>query len=311
MSAQRFGGQYSPGNKGGGNPSSGATPPPNKFRNRKASSVDVRTLAMFVLPTPLLFAAFGAMSSGSAFALVVLLVAYAALMLGAWLLREGQRAEAAFNERTIARPPAFPRKLCAAGLAGIGVFLGQLYNSDAGGILAATGALIQAGIFAVIAAGAHVMAFGTDPMKAKGDMPNLSDAERERVTDAIDKAEEKLKTIEALAHRMRDREIDDRVTRLNATVREMIQIVEEDPRDMSRARRYLGLYLKGAMDATQKYADKHERLADPKLREDYLSLLSDLQEGFEKGKASLLIDDRNELEVKMEVLRERLDQENV
>ncbi|MFK7941467.1 MAG: 5-bromo-4-chloroindolyl phosphate hydrolysis family protein [Paracoccaceae bacterium] len=307
MSAQRFGGQYSP----GGAPDSGATPLPNKFRGRKASSVDVRSLAMFVLPTPLLFAAFGAMGSGSAFALVVLLLAYASLMLGAWLLREGQRAEAAFNERSIARPPAFPRKLCAAGLAGTGIFLGQLYSSDAGGILAATGALIQAAVFAVIGAGAHVMAFGIDPMKAKGDMPNLSDAERKRVTDAIDKAEEKLRTIEDLAHKMRDREIDDRVGKLNATVRDMIKIVEDDPRDMSRARRYLGLYLKGAMEASQKYADKHERLADPKLREDYLSLLSDLEEGFQKGKASLLVDDRAELEVKMEVLRERLDQENV
>ena len=308
MSAKRFGGQFSPGGASDGDKD--AAQPSNKFRGRKASSIDVRSVLMFILPTPLLFGAFGAMGSGAALGLVVLLAAYCALMLGAWLLREGQRTQAAFEERTIARPPAFPRKLFAAGLAGVGVFLGQLYNAEVGGIFQATGALIQAGVFAVVAAGAHVMAFGVDPMKAKGAMPNFSDAERERVTDAIDKAEEKLKTIEALAHKMRDREIDDGIGRLNAVVRDMIKIVEEDPRDMSRARRYLGLYLKGALEATQKYADKHERLADPKLRTDYLGLLNDLEDGFQKGKESLLIDDRVELEVKMEVLRERLDQEN-
>ncbi|MEM1297955.1 MAG: 5-bromo-4-chloroindolyl phosphate hydrolysis family protein [Pseudomonadota bacterium] len=307
MSAQRFGGQYSPGGASGGD--KGAVPPPNKFRGRNASSVDVRALAMFVLPTPLLFAAFGAMGSGSALALAVLLVAYCALMLGAWLLREGQRAHAAYDARTVARPPAFPRKLCAAALAGIGVFLGQLYNSEAGGILAATGALIQAAVFAVVAAAAHVMAFGIDPMKAKGDIANISAAERERVSDAIDKAEDKLKTIEDLAHKLRDREVDDRVTRLNATVREMIRLVEEDPRDLSRARRYLGVYLKGAMDATQKYADNHERLGDPKIRDDYLALLTDLEASFQSGKQKLLLDDKVDLEVEIEVLRDRLGQE--
>ena len=52
--AQRFGGKFSP---GGGNNTSNATPPPNKFAGKAAKSVDVRSLLMFVLPTPLLFAA--------------------------------------------------------------------------------------------------------------------------------------------------------------------------------------------------------------------------------------------------------------
>ena len=138
---------------------------------------------------------------------------------------------------------------------------------------------------------------------------NIAQAELDRVTDALDKAEAKLKTIEDLAHKLRDREIDDRVTRLNATVRQMIKIVEEDPRDLSRARRYLGVYLKGAQDATQKYADNHERLDDPKIREDYLALLTDLEASFQRGKDTLLLDDRTDLEVEIEVLRDRLGQE--
>ena len=55
--AQRFGGKYSP---GGSTSGSNATPPPNKFAGKAAKSVDVRSLLMFVLPTPLLFAAIGA-----------------------------------------------------------------------------------------------------------------------------------------------------------------------------------------------------------------------------------------------------------
>ena len=120
MSAKRFGGDFSP----GGNPTpSGGGKPVNKFRGRKASSVDVRALLLFVLPTPILLAAFNAMGDGAPLRLVFLLVAYVALMMGAWLVREGQKAHAAYDARDIAKPPAFPRKLVAAGLAGIGVFL--------------------------------------------------------------------------------------------------------------------------------------------------------------------------------------------
>lgn len=321
--AQRFGGKYSPDARPPANESSKSSSghtaapvaPGNRFRGQSAASVDVRGLLMFVLPTPLLLAALGNIGDNAP-RMMAFLVAYAALMFGAFLLREGQRAEAAYNERTIARAPAFPRKLCAAGLAGIGVFLATWMAAPgaSGGALsqlaALSGTLVNALIFGCLTAGAHIVAFGIDPMSAKGaDTARIDQAELDRVTDALDKAEAKLKSIEDLAHVLRDREIDTRVGTLNATVRDMIKIVENDPGDMSRARRYLGVYLKGAEEATRKYAENHERLNDPKLREEYLSLLSDLEAGFSRGKETLLIDDRADLEVEIEVLRDRLKQE--
>ena len=311
MSGKRFGGAHSPG--GDPNPSSssgsGSAKPVNKFRGRTASSVDVRTLLMFVLPTPILFAAISAFSDAAPFRMIALLIAYASFMLGAWLLREGQKAHAAYDARDIAKPPAFPRKVVAALLAGIGVLIAGWMSKTSGSVLEFGGHMITAVIFGVIAISAHVVAFGLDPMKAKGLESGIHAAELERVTDALDKAEAKLKSIEAFAHQLRDREIDDRVGRLNATVRDMIKIVEKDPRDMSRARRYLGVYLKGADDATRKYAENHERLDDPKIRQDYLSLLTDLEASFKRGKDSLLLDDKTDLEVEIEVLRDRLGQE--
>ena len=311
--AQRFGGKYSPG--GTSDQPDNAPPPPNRFRGQAASSVDVRSLAMFVFPTPLLFAALGAVGD-NAIGMVGFLIAYAILMFGAFLLREGQKAQAEYDARSIAKAPAFPRKTCAAALAGIGVFLATWLaapSTSGGGfvqIAAFGGNVINALVFGVIAVAAHVVAFGLDPMKAKGMADRNIDAyEMERVTDALSKAEAKLKSIEALAHKLHDRDIDRRVAALNATVRQMIKLVEEDPRDLSRARKYLGVYLKGAEDATRKYANSVDKLDDPKLRTDYLALLSDLEAGFQRGKETLLVDDRADLEVEIEVLRERLEQE--
>ncbi|MEM9045649.1 MAG: 5-bromo-4-chloroindolyl phosphate hydrolysis family protein [Pseudomonadota bacterium] len=289
MSAKKFGGDFSPG---------GARQAP-KFRNQKASRVDIRGLLLFVLPTPILLGAIGTLGS-NAVGSISMLGIYAILTLAAWLLREGQAAQAAYDARQIARPPAFPRKVFAAGLTGIGVF-GAVFLS------AGFDQLIQGLALGAIAVGAHIACFGLDPMSSKG---VEGKAAPDYVVEALDKAEARIAEITRLAREIRDREITDRVDGLMAQVREMLKLVEEDPRDLTRARRYFSVYLKGAEDATRKYAGSHERLDDPKLKTDYVALLAELEESFGRGREMLLRDDRADLEVEIEVLRERLDQES-
>ena len=308
--ARRYGGRYSPGARQPGQSSAPTGTPATPFRGRAAMSVDIRALLMFVWPTPLLLSALGALGSGAPFRMALLLLAYAGLMLGAWLLREGQRAEVAYRARTIARSPAFPRKIAAAVLSGAGVALASWLGGDGGGVLATGGQLIGGIAFGGLTIGAHLLAFGIDPLRAKGTGETLAAGELDRVAEALDRAEARLAEIERLAHAMRDREIDTRVARLNAAVRDMIRMVEKDPRDMGRARRYLNVYLTGAEEATRKYAENRERLADPALRGEYLALLTDLEASFGRGREVLLLDDRTDLEVEIEVLRERLAQED-
>lgn len=258
---------------------------------------------MFVWPTPLVFAALGALAGGAGVRMVGLIATYASLVGGAWLLRQGQRAAAEYEARPVARPPAFPRKIGAAVLTGAGVALASWLGADVGAVTAA----VEAAVIGAIATGAHLLAFGLDPLRAKGG--SLDRGEFERVAETLEKAEARLRSIEALAHAMRDREIDARIRRLNATVRDMIRLVEKDPRDLGRARRYLGVYLTGAEEATRKYAENRDRLDDPRLHGEYLALLSDLEGSFARGREMLLVDDRTDLEVEIEVLRERLGQE--
>lgn len=317
MSAKRFGGKFSPGAAGAADPAPtapAAKAPPNKFRGRKASAVDARTVILFILPTPLLLAALSAVGSGAAVHMALLLIAYGCLMLGAWLVREGQRAHAEYDLREIARPPAMPRKIVAAALAGIGVFLASWIGAQPTGLAQMGGQYVTSTIFGLAAIGAHLLAFGIDPLRAKGldSVAAISAAEVERVMAAVDKAEARLAVIEALADKVDDREISDRVHALNQTVRQMIAMVERDPRDLSRARRYLGVYLSGAEDAMRKYAEQHEHYAgDGEIREQFLAMWTDLEASFARGRETLLIDDRTDLEVEIEVLRERLDQESV
>ena len=53
--------------------------------------------------------------------------------------------------------------------------------------------------------------------------------------------------------------------------------MEDDPRDLTAARRYLGVYLLGARDASTKFAEVYARTHSTETREDYLALLDDLE----------------------------------
>jgi hypothetical protein len=291
VNAQRYSGAYSPG-------ASGAAGAPT-VRRGTGPVPGLRAWLLFLLPTPLLFSALGSLGGGRIFAALIDLAAYGLLLGGAFLLREGLKAELAFAERRIARPPAFPRKLVAAVLAGDGVFLATFFGWGQG--------LVTAIAFGALATAAHLLAFGLDPMRAKGVAEHGADGER--AAEALERAEAQLAAILALAPGLGDREVQTRVTALVGEVRQMLRLVEEDPRDLDRARRYLSVYLKGAHEATRKYAENHARLNDPKLRADYLELVSDLEASFGRGRQMLLQDNRTDLEVEIEVLRERLGQE--
>lgn len=91
----------------------------------------------------------------------------------------------------------------------------------------------------------------------------------------------------------------------------MLQTVQDDPRDLSAARKYLGVYLMGARDAAQKFAHLHQRHADGPAKPDFMQLLSDLEAGFDAKTQKLLLADHADLTVEIEVLRARLQREGV
>lgn len=102
-----------------------------------------------------------------------------------------------------------------------------------------------------------------------------------------------------------------RVERFQQSVREMLRTVEEDPRDLTASRKFLGVYLMGARDATIKFADIYARNRDSAAKSDYLMLLTDLEENYIAKTRKLLEDSNSDLTVEIDVLRDRLQREGV
>ena len=289
--AKRFGGKYSP---QGGPPK---VAPRGAYHNAKVSPAGARSNVMFV-PAIVLVAT---TITDGALPMTLGLAGAACLLLGAWLLREGLKAEAAFNERKVARRPALPRKILAALLAGLGAGIA---------VMAHQGTLLPAGLFAVATGGLHLAAFGLDPLQSKG-MEGVDTFQQDRVARVVDEAETYLTQMTDALRRAGDRQMEARLDTFKSTARDLIRTVEEDPRDLTAARKYLGVYLMGARDATVKYADIAARSPDAQAQEDYAALLEDLSTNFAQKTQKLLTDDRSDLTIEIEVLRDRLGREGV
>lgn len=237
-------------------------------------------------------------------ALTLAVVGSGVFTLGAWLLREGLRAEAAFHARNVARKPALPRKILAAALAGIGTVIVVFVHND----MALD--FIAPMLYGLCVSALHLVAFGIDPLKSKG-MEGVDTFQQDRVARVVDEAEKHLTAMTDALKRAGCKKATAKLAEFQMTVRELIRTVEEDPRDLTATRKYLGVYLQGAREATVKFADIFSRTQDVAARDDYLSLLDDLEDNFSARNQKSLLDDRSDLTVEIDVLRERLSREGV
>ncbi len=291
--AQRYGGKYSP---DGQSPSTGA-PERGAYQGARRTQAGGRVNLLFLAPLPLIWSAFTSGPTG----LALYLIALGALLLAAWLTREGIVAQESYESRKIARAPGFPRKMAGSVFTGLGLAVAGF---------ASTGGFAVPVIYAVLGAALHFMAFGPDPMRDKG-MEGIDKMQTDRVARVVDKAENYLSAMSDAMKRAGDRQAEARLERFQTSVRDMLRTVEDDPRDLTATRKYLGVYLMGARDATAKFADIYSRSRDAKARSDYMMLLTDLEENFTAKTRKLLSDNNSDLEVEIGVLRDRLAQEGI
>ncbi|TMV07818.1 hypothetical protein FGK63_10180 [Ruegeria sediminis] len=300
--AQRYGGKFSP-----EKPQDPEEPPRRgQFEGARVDPAGARANVMFVPAIPLVFLSL----NDGAIGMTLGLVAAGVLTAAALLLREGLRAEAAYRSRRVARRPAFPRKIFASVLTGLGVALAAYRNEYLDADATAQVGLLAPLLFGITGTALHSVAFGLDPLKDKG-MEGVDTFQQDRVARAVGGAETMLAEMTDAIGRAGDRRIEARVERFQDTARELFRTVEEDPRDLTGARKYLTVYLRGARDATVKFADVYSRTRDAQALADYSALLDDLEQNFAARTRKMLLDDRSDLTVEIDVLRERLQREGV
>ena len=297
--AERYGGKYSP----DGTPQNareGLSMP--KSGQIRSASKGFRVRFLFLATLFMFLAAIIELFAGNLIQMLWEMAAFVLMFLSAFLLRGGILAHEAYNMRKVARPPAIPRKLFASITAGAGVFIASWQGWGQG--------MFEALGLGGLAGASLLFSFGLDPMKKKG-MEGMNEFEQQRVAKAVEKAEKLVTEMIDAAGRFGDRPLKRRVEKLAHAARDMFRTIENDPRDLTQSRKFLTVYLKGARDATIKFADLYQHNRNTEARADYEALLGDLETSFQEKREVLLLDDRTDLDVEIEVLRDRLKQEGL
>ncbi len=286
--AERYGGKFSP----------KSASQPRAADGRRRSRAGARVNFLYIAPVPMLLVAFQSEPVG----MFLKIVAFGIMMLAAWLTQQGLIAQDAYDARRVAKRPAIPRKMFGSVLTGIGLAVAGLDPQSF--------SLINPLLYFILGTVLHFTAFGPDPLANKG-TEGMDDFQTDRVARAVDEAERHLAAMKDAIRRARVPALERRVGDFVETARGMFRVVEEDPRDLTSARRFLGVYLLGARDATVQFADLYARSQNDEARADYEALLDDLENSFAQKTEKLLLDDKSTLDVEIEVLRDRLEREGV
>ncbi|HRY15171.1 MAG: 5-bromo-4-chloroindolyl phosphate hydrolysis family protein [Candidatus Competibacteraceae bacterium] len=273
-----------------------------RYRLPSGEFPSTKGFLMFLLPLPVLAAALMSLAQGQLGPLIGDAAGYGLFLAGALLLRRGLLSEGEYDRRRIAKAP-WPLKTLGSGLialaTGITAWLGVGHHPAIGGA------------FALVALLGCYLCYGFDPRAAKRFTDSAGVDVTEQVLQALEQAERTIAAIEEAARDIRNAELNTRLRRIAQLARDILKMLEEDPRDLRRARKFLNVYLDGAQKVTEGYAKTHSRVAAPELDDNFRRVLVTIEEVFQEQQQKLLESDITDLDIQIEVLTTQLKREGV
>ncbi|MEA3276932.1 MAG: 5-bromo-4-chloroindolyl phosphate hydrolysis family protein [Pseudomonadota bacterium] len=157
---------------------------------------------------------------------------------------------------------------------------------------------------------AFVLLYGLDPRRQSA-VAKIHEGSAESATKALQQAERKILAIEQARGRIMQPELNQRLTRIIALARAILEEIARDPRDLRRARKFLNTYLDGAQRVVTGYAEAHANGRTQPLEANFRRVLATIEEVFGQQHQHLLENDLRDLDVQMEVLETQLKREGL
>jgi hypothetical protein len=261
---------------------------------------------LYILPLPLLGKALYELLVHGRFPGFALSIALFALFIfGADIARRGLVRSWDFKSRKVATAGGAPLKSLGGLIIGGATFLTAWLaggQSLPAAIAVALGALL--GFF---------LTYGLDAYGEKGVDANSGVSALE-VQTALNDARARIGAIEAAGKRLTGPtayELRQKLRDVVAAASKVLRLIEDDPRDLRRARKFLNVYLDGAKTVSENFADTSAKAPAPELEAKFRAVLDDLQKTCEEQYAKLLENDTLDLDAQIEVLKIRLTKEGL
>lgn len=260
-----------------------------------------RGFLLYLLPIALIPASILSFMSGNFFLIITNISGCASFLLAAGLLRRGIAAEKIYQDKKVARAPR-PLKALAALIVAIST-----------AAIAFTGvghSFVVSIAFGLGALGGMILFYGIDPRQEKMTI-GTHGYSAEEISNTLDEAEVQVSGIELANKQISNRDFNQRIRVICEHARDILTMLEEDPGDIRRARKFLNTYLDGALKVTVGYASMQNKHTSNKLTKSFENVLKTIESVFIEQKQKLLEDDVLDLDVQIEVLASQLKHEGV
>ncbi len=258
----------------------------------------IKGTLLFLMPLPVLIGAVIHLVKGNIFSSLAAGALFAGFMVAATVARHGFKLESKFKQKKLAKAPGTPFKTVAAIILSITTGLTAFLLSDYG----LFSSILMGGVTML----GFYLAYGMDPRRDKTGNMSLG-VSADEVFEALEAAEIKIDTIEAARKSIRNIEFDQHLKRIIKKARGILSLIEEDPKDLPRARKFLKVYLDGTARVTESYAKTHGKDATTQvLDKNFQEVLDSIEKTFDEQHKKLLENDQFDLDVKIEVLKTQL-----
>ena len=223
-------------------------------------------------------------------------MAFALFFITAKVSTKGFSQEADYISSTLTKAPKIPYKTIAGFLLGGSTFFTAWV---AGGKPFMTALFLGS-----IATLGYYLFYGFDPKKDK--LENLGDISAEFVLETISEAKVKLANIEGHMDEIKDSLLFDKLHIAVSKAKDILETIQNDPKDIRVARKFLIVYIDGVAKVTDSYVSMDEEDINSETKEKLYSLMTDLDTRFDKELDRLKNNNQFDLDVHIDVLKEQI-----
>jgi len=250
---------------------------------------------VFLLPLPVAAAAAVSMARGQLVPLLGDAIGYALFLGGAILLRRGLLSS---GRAAVER---WPLKTLGSALISVATALTAWLGVGHHPVIAIA--------FALVALLGCYLTYGFDRHWIRRFRDGRGIGAETRATLA--QAKRSIAAIEQASREIRQPELSSRLRRIVGLASEILGRLEQDPRNLRRARKFLIVYLDGVQRIVEGYAKAHSRISAPDLEERFRRALITVEDAFREQRQKLLESDLDDLDVQIEVLTKQLQREGI
>jgi len=261
----------------------------NQFKHQKGHF-------LYLFLAPLFLSIILALLQRDISAFILNIISFALFFTTAKLSSIGLLNEYEYHTKTLTKAPKTPFKTISAVLLGISTLFTA---SIAGGE-----SILMGSFLGVVSTIGYYLYYGLDPRVDKID--NIGDISAQFVIETLAEARAKLSSIETDITYIKDMGLYEKLKLAIDKGYEIINTIEEDPKDLRVARKFIIVYIDGIKKVTKAYTNMEEDEITKDTKEKLSNLLIDVEERFDKEIERLKRNNQFDLDVHIDVLQKQI-----